>query len=159
MTVAEVKYRLHVPHGWIAIEFCKVEFQGTDADKLSSAWDAIQYERYDNMKPIIDSLHEQSDEMKKKADDLMTEYEESKPWWRFWDNKSEKAMLRNIGYLRTKIDRMSKTIEEMESKRFYKAYELKSKLHDFLLNNGFLIKNHNTNGSECKTDIEIWEKT
>ncbi len=56
MTTARVKYRTFVPFGWIAVEFCNVDFFGDDAELLNGMWKEIEYEKYNTVKFSVDRI-------------------------------------------------------------------------------------------------------
>lgn len=44
-TIAKMEYRNYVPYGWIAIEYCNLEFIGYNANELTDKWCEIKYDK------------------------------------------------------------------------------------------------------------------
>lgn len=153
-TVCELKYRDYIPYGWIAIEFCHLNFMGDSEYTYRNMWDAIAYDKFYKSEEEIKQLREQ-------ADVLRAEYE-SLPDDRTFFQKLIGSRNTPNCKLKDEIDSEINAIGEqlagLGENRFYKSSELVVKAHIFLKEHGFLITNHSVGGDELKTHYEIWTR-
>jgi len=155
-TTAKIKHRDYVPWGWIAIEFCDVEFYGARAKELEKEWHEIEFAKYHEQKPIAENYKTQKYQLEKEIKDIQKQLKESKKWYRFWYNKDEKNLIHLINEKSTTIKNLEVKIESVESDMFYKASTLLRKVEHFLKNKGFVLTNTTAAGDECVTYTDIW---
>ena len=157
MTTAKVKYRDHVPYGWIAVEFCDIYFYGENADEFKDRWYAIKYEKYHKQKFKIDNLCVSKEECETKKTDMVKDLKQSKDWRRFWDNKYERSLKYKIKELNQKIAKINSEIQSTQSDMYYSVFTLIYKAEHFLDDNKFVLKSSSSSGSECIVHTDIWE--
>lgn len=155
-TTAKVEHRDYVPYGWIAIEFCEVEFFGPRAKEMNAKWNAITHARYEEYESICSQKQERIDEATKEIEDIQKDIKSSKPFYRFWYNSDEKIMLAKVKALKAEISVLEEKIEEVKDKRFYGVYEKHRKLERLLDENGFTLTSTSSRGDRCITKVEIW---
>lgn len=159
--IATIKYRNHVPYGWIANEFCELEIMGVKdsiVQAVNKEWDKVRFEKYDKVKEQIAALEAQKVLLNAEADDLDAKYKSSKKWYRF-ANATEKAWKNSAAMKRSEIDQIDSKIQALDDDKFFTASELKRKAHDLLVRHGFVLINTSSAGDECVTHTEIWHKT
>lgn len=156
MTTAKVKHRDYVPWGWIAIEFCDVEFFGERAKELDSAWHKITHARYKEYDDIVSSLVANRMVLENNIKKMSEELKALKPWYRPWYNKKEKEIIKKIDSTQSSVFKLNEDIERNESLRFYKASEKRRKLERFLEEKGLVLTNTTAAGDECITYTDIW---
>lgn len=160
-TIATLKYRDYVPHGWIAAEFCNLEVMGVRDSIVKSVdneWNDVKFEKYDKIKEEIAALEAQKVLLNAEADDLDAKYKSSKKWYRF-ANATEKAWKNSAAMKRSEIDQIDSKIQALDDDKFFTASELKRRAHDLLVRHGFVLINTSSSGNECVTHTEVWHKT
>ena len=160
-TIATLKYRDHVPHGWIAAEFCSLEVMGVRdsiVNSVDSEWNTVRFEKYDKIKEQITVLEAQKVLLNAEAADLDAKYKSSKKWYRF-ANTTEKAWKNSAEMKRYEINQIDSQIQALDNDKFFTASELKRKAHDLLVRHGFVLINTSSSGDECVTHTEVWHKT
>jgi chromosome segregation ATPase len=155
MKTAKVQYRDYVPYGYIAIEFCDVEFYGDDSNKLKEGWEKIKKDRYHKYDTAVNRLQYRLDSLTATRKDL-EKIKNAKPWFRFWYNKEEKEAIAKIEDIFNDIVKIEEQIEEYENLRHMTAQETKRVLEEFLKDNGFVLTNTDSSGIECVTHTDIW---
>lgn len=172
-TTAKVEHRDYVPYGWIAITFCNVEFYGFRAEEMKGKWSDIEMERYKKYAPLYDhnetriqNLRNQIKAIDKQKETLINS-KPSKPFYRFWYNKSEKARISEIDKLldelskqadklTTRANKLEEENEMLGKKRFFEVYECLTKIETLLQKNGFVLTHTSSRGEECIVKTEVW---
>lgn len=155
-TTAKIEHRDYIPWGWIAIPFCRVSFQGADADAMQREWGKITSARFQQYNTLVEEGEARIESLNNKI--KMIQDEIHKPWYRPWYNASEKAKLSQIATIRKEIEQIELDNVENKKKRFYDSYECHRHAETFLNKNGFYLTHTSTSGDECKTHTEIWTK-
>jgi hypothetical protein len=159
LSTAKFKYRDYVPYGWIAIEYCDVEFFGRNADKLNKAWHDIKYEKFHKKDAEIKVLERKMREIKSANnynEETLKSLKEEKKWWNFKTTVDEKNFLSKIEENNVLMQDIKNKIEKLEEERYYSVSELKTKAKNFLREKGFLMYDYNSNGDECIDHTEMW---
>lgn len=159
--IATIKYRDHVPYGWIANEFCELEIMGVKdsiVQAVNKEWDKVRFEKYDKVKEQIAALEAQKVLLNTEAADLDAKYKSSKKWYRF-ANATEKAWKNSAEMKRSEIYQIDSQIQDLDNDKFFTASELKRKARDLLVRHGFVLINTSSAGDECVTHTEVWHKT
>ena len=159
--IATIKYRDHVPYGWLANEFCELEIMGVKdsiVQAVNKEWDKVRFEKYDKVKEQIATLEAQKVLLNAEAADLDAKYKSSKKWYRF-ANATEKAWKNSAEMKRSTIYQIDSQIQTLDDDKFFTASELKRKAHDLLVKYGFVLINTSSAGDECVTHTEVWHKT
>ncbi len=160
-TIATIKYRDYVPHGWVATEFCDLEVMGVRDSIVKSVdneWHAVKFEKYDKIKEQIATLEAQKVLLNAEAAELDAKYKSSKKWYRF-ANATEKSWKNSAAMKRSEIYKIDSQIQALDNDKFFTASELKRKAHDLLVRHGFVLINTSSAGDECVTHTEVWHKT
>lgn len=172
-TTAKVEHRDYVPSGWIAIEFCNVHFYGFREKEMQKKWRDIEHKRYVEYAPLYEENEAKIQNMRNQINAIHTQKESlinskpSKPFYRFWYNKSEKARIseidkildelsRQADELTVEADKLEKENKEIENKRFFEVYECHAKIETLLKQNGFVLTHTSSEGEECVTRTEVW---
>ncbi len=155
MKTAKVQYRDYVPYGYIAIEFCNVEFYGDDSDNLTAKWEKIKKDRYHKYDTAVNRLRYKLDSLNSAREDL-EKIKNAKPWFRFWYNEEEKEAIAKIEDIFNDIVKIEEQLQEYESLRHMTAKETKRAVEEFLRDNGFVLTNTDSSGMECVTHTDIW---
>ena len=155
-TTAKVEHRDYVPYGWIAIEFCRVNFFGARAEKMEEKWDAIKRERYIKYTSLYEENEKTIQDFRDQANIIRRNIKNSKPFYRFWHTKTEKDMLSKAKSLSTQADKLEKENEKISSKRFFGVYECHRKIENLLIQNGFVLTSTSSSGDSCTIETEIW---
>ena len=159
--IATIKYRDHVPYGWIANEFCELEIMGVKdsiVQSVNKEWDKVRFEKYDKVKEQIATLESQRTVLEQEIIKLDNQYKASKKWYRF-ANSNEKLWKSQAAAARNEIENINASIQELDDDKFFSASELKRKAHDLLVKYGFVLINTSSAGDECVTHTEVWHKT
>lgn len=157
MTTAKIKYRTYVPYGWIAIEFCYVEFFGDNNTSLEKEWHDIKFKKYREKQPTIDSLNARNIDLKKDEDILRNQINFIHKWWKIFGSKNEKLLWNQVFNIRENMNNINNEIKKHESDLFYSASELKHKTERFLESKGFIFDATSSAGSECVTHTDVWK--
>lgn len=177
-TTCKVKHRDYVPYGWIAIEFCEVDFMGKDAKLYENEWHEIKFAKYDKREKEIKEIEEELKSIKKAAEDIAKqeirlEYEirnlrKKLPIFKRLfkgdteEIKDKKAELEKI--INTKNCKiknyyvLTELKKDLDEDKFYSQSELMRKIERYLKDKGFRIINSSQSGGECKEQIDIWQK-
>lgn len=157
MTTAQVKHRDYVPWGWIAIEFCDVEFFGERAKELKDKWSDITMARYRKYKGLVEELETKKSDLENEHQRLVKELKSTRRWYRFWYNEKENQLEKQVYNTYSKIQEIDKDIEKYNGMCFYGSVEKRLKLEKFLQEHGLVLDNSNAVGDECITYIDIWK--
>lgn len=162
-TTAKVKHRDYVPHGWIAIEFCDVDFYGFRAKEMERKWDDIKRKQYYEYAPLYDKNKTQIQNLRNQIDAINAQGKsliDSIPFYRFWYTEAEKEKISEFNKL---LDELSKQADDLEKenkeigdKRFFGVYECHRRIEDLLQQHGFVLTSTSSKGNECVTEIEVW---
>lgn len=154
-STATVKHRDHVPYGWIALEFCSVNFAGPRADELGEAWRKIEYSKLHDTEAKIKKLEGRVEafELDKK---ILKTNAHKKPWYYFWKTKEEKELAQKLDEYDDKIYQLQRQIEKLEKEKFFDSYTLRHKAEKFLEEHGFYLHSTSSSGDECVTHTEIY---
>lgn len=155
-TAATVRHRDYVPSDWFAIEFCDVNFTGFRAKEMEKKWKAITYERYNKYNSLYEKNKTKIQNLYDKSKSIYEQVNASKPFYRFWYNKTEKEILSEANKLSNQAYKLEEENEEIGHKRFFNAYECHRKIEDFLQKNGFVLTSIYPHGNNSLTDIEVW---
>lgn len=164
MNTARIRHRDYIPWGWIALEFCNVDFYGPEADVLKKEYDAILCAHYEKNKATLASLEQDKENAENEIETIqqkISEIKASSPWWKFWDTeKKEKiAEMRNeIVSLNKRIASLETSIENKKKKLFMSSLDKRYAAEKILRDNGFILTNTTSEGSECVTHTDIWSK-
>lgn len=155
-TTAKVEHRDYIPWGWIAIKFCDVEFYGFRADEMSKKWQKIKSERYEKYDSLCKENEMKIDALRTLASSIRDNVKKSRPFYRFWYNKSEKDMLATAAKYSSEADKLEEENEKVKSNRFFETFECRMKIEELLQQNGFVLTNASSRGEKCITKVEIW---
>lgn len=155
-TTAKVKHRDWVPYGWIAIEFCDVDFYGFRAGEMDKKWHDITRKRYDTYDSLYKENETKIQDLHNNTKDIRKQVKESKPFYRFCYNEVEKEMLFKADNLSKKAYELEKENEQIKGKRFFNVYECHRKIEELLQQNGFVLTHASSTGEECVMETEIW---
>lgn len=158
MTTARVKHRNYVPYGWIAIEFCNVDFFGSDAERFGSAWRKITYAKYDQVQPEIERIQKHIVKCEEKIGIIGQELNQLRRWWRFWKTPEENELLQKKSLIMHDIMEARARKKFLQRDMFYKARELVCKAEHFLTENGFILTSTSSDGNGCVTHTDLWVK-
>ena len=152
---ATVKHRDYVPYGWIALEFCSVDFAGPRANELGEAWRKIEYSKLHDAEAKIKELegHIETFELDKK---ILKTNAPKKPWYRFWKTKEDKKLDKKIDECDSRIHQLQLQIEKLDKEKFFDSYTLRRKVEKFLEEHGFYLHNTSSSGDECVTHTDIY---
>lgn len=152
---ATVKHRDYVPYGWIALEFCSVDFAGPHSEELSSAWRKIEYSKLHETEAKIKELEEHVEmfELDKK---ILKTNTPKKPWYCFWTTKEDKELAKKIDKCDSRIRQLQIQIEKLDKEKFFDVHTLHRKAEKFLEENGFYLHNTSSSGDECVTHTDIY---
>ena len=152
---ATVKHRDYVPYGWIALEFCSVDFAGPRSEELSSAWRKIEYSKLHETEAKIKELEEHVEmfELDKK---ILKTNTPKKPWYCFWTTKEDKELAKKIDECDSRIHQLQIQIEKLDKEKFFDVHTLHRKAEKFLEENGFYLHNTSSSGDECVTHTDIY---
>lgn len=159
-TIATLKYRNHVPMGWLAIEFCELDFMGIKDDLVTSMnnkWHATRFQKLHEVEEKIEGLNANKKLLETQVTELESKYKQSKKWYRF-ANKQERLLKNEIEQKRCSIADINTAISEFENDKFFTASELHRKASELLINNNFVLISKSSAGSECVTHTEIWHR-
>ena len=157
-TTAKVEHRDYVPWGWIAIEFCDVNFYGFRAEEMERKWSAIKNKRYDKYDSLFKQNETQIKDWRNAASAIRNQVKRSKPFYRFWYNKTEKDLLATADKLSSQANKLEAENQEVKNKRFFGVYECHRKIEDLLQQNGFVLTHTSSGGEKCVTKTEVWTR-
>lgn len=157
-TTAKVKHRDYVPWGWYALEFCHVNFYGFRADEMYRKWDAIKDKQYAEYNSIFKQNEIQIKDWRNVANAIRNQVKKSKPFYRFWYNKTEKDLLATADKLSSQADELEEKNKEVKIKRFFDVFECRIKIEDLLQQNGFVLTHTSSSGEECVIETEVWTR-
>lgn len=160
MTTARLKHRDYVPYGWIAIEFCDIEFFGDNSSLYTKKWEDIKYKKYHECKSKIDALSTRRRLIERQRNSILSELsglQEEKPWWKIWKTDYEKELIKKVFRMDSDIEIIEVDIERVKDDQFYDITTLVRKAERMLNENGFILKSSNASGTECITHTDIWE--
>lgn len=146
-TTAKVVYRSHVPFGWIAIPFCRVEFYGPLKKEMEETWKSIENLEIKQYKRSVQ-------ERVNKAESIYKQIKSNKPFWRFWYNRNEKNMIQQADKLLIEAARIED--EVLNGQSFGSIYKYRHELENFFQRYGFVLTHTSSAGTECITHTEIW---
>ena len=155
-TTAKVEHRDYVPWGWIAIEFCNVDFYGFRAKEMEKQWQDIEHQRYFKYNSLFEENETKIQDLRSKSSAILNKVKESKPFYRFWYNKMEKQMISEANELSSQANKLEEENEEVGKKRFFGTYECHTKIEELLQQYGFVLTSVSSRGNECITKIEVW---
>ena len=155
-TTAKVEHRDYVPRGWIAIEFCDVDFYGFRAEEMERKWLEIRSRRYDEYNDVFEYNEAKIKSLRSSATTLREQAKKSKPFYRFWYNASEKNLLSTADNLSRQANELEQKNEEIGNNRFFGVYERHRKIEELLQQNGFVLIMTSSKGEECIVETEIW---
>jgi hypothetical protein len=139
---AKIEARLYIPYGWIAIDFCHLEFWGKDTEKYKKGWEQIEYSDYHKYDKKIVELNNKI----KKIDVTISKMN----WLRKLTKKYKET---------EKINILKEQIYELKKLRFKSSYQLLNEADSFLRKNGFILINKTSNGKECEINTYIYKLT
>ena len=160
ITIATLEYRDHVPYGWIATEFCRLNIMGINdavVEMMEQKWHNIEFEKYDNVEPKIKELVSKQNALQQEIDELDSKYNASHRWWKI-PSAMEKTWKRESKEKAQMISDLETTIDSLKNERWYDAGELHTKATKLLIDNGFILSSKTSSGSECITHTEIWQR-
>lgn len=177
-TTCKVEHRDYVPYGWIAVEFCHVDFMGKHAKLYENEWHDIEFEKYRKREKEIKEIEEELKSIEKADENIAKqqislEYEirnlrKKLPIFKrlfkgdteeIKDKKAELEKLMNTKNYKIKgYFVLTKLKKELDEDRFYSQSELMRKIERYLKDKGFRIINSSQSGGECKEQIDIWQK-
>ena len=157
-TTAKVEHRDYVPWGWIAIEFCDVNFYGFRAEEMERKWSAIKNKRYDKYDSLFKQNETQIKDWRNAASAIRNQVKRSKPFYRFLYNNTEKDLLATADKLSSQANKLEAENQEVKNKRFFGVYECHRKIEDLLQQNGFVLTHTSSGGEKCVTKTEVWTR-
>ena len=164
MITAKFSRRTHVPFGYIAMEFARLEFTGKQdvAKLLNNLCFEIEYKKSHEYELKINKLSERKSKIQEELNEWQKEVEGFKKEHLFWMLKKEYREELNIlknecGELSAKFYDLSRAIKQLEDNKYYSAFELSYKFKKLLKELGFVCKYSNiSKGGACR---EIYEST
>lgn len=154
-TIAKVEHRDYATCEWIAIEFWHINFYGFRAEEMKRKWKAITNNRYIKYDSLFKQNQIKIKNLRNSASALRNQVIWSKPFYRFWYNKTEKNLLATADKISSQADELERKNEEIKSKRFFGVHERHKKIEEFLNQNGFILT-HTSSSDEDNT--EIWTR-
>lgn len=155
-TTAKVEHRDFVPFGWLAFEFCNVNFYGYRAKEMEKAWEDIRHQRYLKYDSLFKENEIKIQDLRSRVNAIRSKVMESKPFYRLWYNKAEKQKLCVAKKLSDKADELEEKNKKVSQNRFYSVYESHRKIEKLLQDNGFVLTSTSSSGDECVRKVEIW---
>ena len=155
-TTAKVEHRDYIPCGWIGIKFCHVNFYGSRAEEMSKKWQKITSERYEKYDSLCKENEMKIEAWRTLASSIRDNVKNSKPFYRFWYNKSEKDMLATAAKHLSQANELEEENEKVKSNRFFEPFECHMKIEELLRENGFILTNASSSGEGSFTEIEVW---
>lgn len=155
-TTAIVTSRLYVPYGWIAIEYCDIDFTGENQKVLSKQWHDIEFSEYDKHDVVVRECKDDIKTKKEEIEAIRSHTKTSKLKWKIWRYKEYQKSKKDIRVLEEEISELKKRKKHHKEKRFKSAVKLHSDAMNFLKENGFLLVSSSDSGGECITTTEIW---
>ena len=164
MITAKFSHRTHVPFGYIAMEFARLEFTGRQdvAKVLNDLCFEIEYKKCNEHKLRINKLSERKSKIQEELNEWQKEVESFKKEHLFWmlkkEYREELTILKNVcSELSDKYFALSRAIKQLEDNEYYSAFELSYKFEKLLNELGFVCKCSNvSNGGAYR---EIYEST
>ena len=160
-TIATLKYRDHIPSGWVATEFCHLDFMGVKDDiveSMNDKWHSAEFEKYRAAEEKIVALNANKEVLDAQIVELESKYKQSKKWYRL-ANKYERELLDDIAQKKCSVCDINTAIEQLNSDKFFSAGELHRKASELLIKNNFILISKSSAGDECVTHTEIWHRT
>jgi len=156
-TTATVSHRDYVYYGEPAFTFCYVEFEGFRADEMKAKLEEIETKLYDTS--FLDKKLATVKDLRDKANTLRNQANSSKPFYRFWYNKTEKDLLSAADELSEQAYRLEKQSEELRLRKLSKPGRI-AIIESLLNENGFVKKQTITNydTSDVPYEKNIWTK-
>ena len=177
-TTCRVEHRDYVPYGYIAVEFCHVEFTGKDWKKYEKEWNNIKFKKLHETEKEIKYIDEELETITKEIEILSNAETAFKKEIRgirkklpiltriFKGNTEEikykKKVLETLqNTMNCKIIKYNELVDYkniLNKDKFYEQDEIMYKIKKYLKNNGFRIINSSQSGGECVTKTDIWQK-
>ena len=146
-TVATITWRPYVSMWTIALEFCRVDFNGFEANKYSNMWRKTEFENWD-----AGLAKEQL--AKKALEDFKAE---QAAWRKEHPIKAFFCMLPE--HLNEKAQwRMEYNLRKAKDSKWKDVYELKRDAQEMLSKNGFSIVSSHSSGGDSPTETFIYKK-
>lgn len=161
VTTAKVEHRDYVPIGWVAIEFCDVEFYGYRASEMSKKWDNIETklrnEQEEERVRTISQNEARIRNLRQVAEERRKEIRNGRHVLRLWYNEEEKKLLQHVWDMEDEADRLENENDELRNKKHsIDTYTLRRNIEKFLQDRGFALTQVSSRGDECVTKIEVW---
>lgn len=158
MTTARVKHRDYIPPGWLAIEFCDVDFVGDEAEFFDSMWKKIEYKKFDRDMPNLEHVESCINKYMAEIDTIGYELKQIKKWWKFWKSAEEKYLEQKQSLLIQNIEKAKAERDILENNMLYEPAELVFRVEKFLKENGFILKSTSSSNDGCVTYTDLWTK-
>ena len=138
-TIAKVKYREYIPYGWSEIDFCDVKFTGSKKIEMSKAWTNIKHARYEKYNEIYEKNKLEIAELIKKANETYKLIKNSRPFYRFWNNREETKKIAQADEMLQKANKLELENEKVGAKRFFTIDESRQKIRQLLTDSDFSL--------------------
>lgn len=158
--VVRMKYRTVVPHGWIAIPFCHVDFYGGEGEEakatdLKLALGKLIYAKYDKISPTIHEMENQAKDIRQKAEQCQRMTEENRRFFGLFLTKAGRAAKEERMRLLTKASQLEEETKKLQRESFLDASEEVRIATKFLADHNFRIVT--TSQDDCHTFTEMWQ--
>lgn len=168
----------YVLSDWIATGYCDLYFSGENAEKYKEEWHNIEFKKYDEREKEIEEIDKELESLEKNLKEIDEQFHyignkilnmrKQLPFLkRLFKKDTEEIEEEKKIFCLLYNEQKSKTLkyndlisykETLEDDKFYSATETLVKAEKYLKKNGFRIINSSQSGSECETQIDIWEK-
>lgn len=98
----------------------------------------------------------QIQDLRKSSIDIHDNIKKSKPFYRFWYTKHEKALFVKARKLLDEAYSLEQENLKLEKDKFFDAYTAHKKIKRLLIENSFVLTNSSSSGGECSTKTDIW---
>lgn len=151
-TTAKVQYEDYAHQG----KFCNVNFYGFRAEEMQEKWSETKVKRCKYLTFIYEGNEQESKRMRRKAKAIYNQIAKSKPFYRWWYNQAEKAMINEADKLIKEAYQLKEKNKEIAEKLSVDNNEACTEIKEFLQDNGFVSTGVSFIGDECITNIECW---
>lgn len=156
--ICRMKYRNHVPYGWIAIEFCNAEFFGDEEEcrRMNSKLNDIVFEKYNANIGKVNAVEDELECLKKEIEQLQREMNENSFFFGLFLNSDGRRCSNRLQTCMDRKDQLEVQLKESRSDLFYSTPEKIRRTTNFLISEGFKFQDKVSSGGECRTYEEVW---
>lgn len=152
-TTAKVTHSDYMDVEWLAIEFFYVDFYGFKAKEMNKQWWKITEKQDDKYDLIYKQNKRKIKDLRNTANRILQSVKDSKPFYRFWYNKTERDLLEKADNLFYQADELQEKNNKIRDKEVFGSYEIYKEIENFLKQNGFVQTHKVYKGKEC---VEVW---